>query len=228
MKKLKMFFAGALLAIAGNAAAQTVTLTANEAADKNGGWTLQVKAPADIAGWQMLVNLPEGLSIKGKDLTVGGATFTQYDVVLPTAYSSKYQVVGTQTAEGGYFLFCFPLAESYATGDLAKQAGSGDGDICTIKLTANPSFRGPADCTITNICATDEVGSSKDLQGVDATLSLNNPKGDANSDVKTTIGDAEAVIQHILGQTYDANADINVDTKVSIADVEAIIQEILK
>lgn len=221
MKKLKMFFAGALLAIAGNAAAQTVTLTANEAADKNGGWTLQVKAPADIAGWQMLVNLPEGLSIKGTDLTVGGATFTQYDVVLPTAYSSKYQVVGTQTAEGGYFLFCFPLAESYAAGDLAKQAGSGDGDICTINLVASAALDGPQPCTVTNLATTDEVGVS--TTGADLSTTIGHPSGDVSSDFKVNASDIQQAISLAKAAEFDVKADMDEDKVVNASDIQQII-----
>lgn len=230
MKKLKMFFAGALLAIAGNAAAQTVTLTANEAADKNGGWTLQVKAPADIAGWQMLVNLPEGLSIKGSELTVGGAKFTKYDVALPAAYTSKYQVVGTQTAEGGYFLFCFPLAESYAAGDLAKQAGSGDGDICTINLTAaaDANLAGPQPCTVTNLATTDEVGVS--TTGSDLNTTIGHPVGDVTTDFKLDVRDNALVLQYILGKTTDVDvnvADANNDEAVDVRDLAKMLNIIL-
>ncbi|MBR6320376.1 MAG: hypothetical protein IKR50_08055 [Prevotella sp.] len=223
MKKLKMFFAGALLAIAGNAAAQTVTLTANEAADKNGGWTLQVKAPADIAGWQMLVNLPEGLSIEGNEVTVGGAKFTKYNVALPAAYTSKYQVVGTQTAEGGYFLFCFPLAESYAAGDLAKQAGSGDGDICTINLVASAALEGPQPCTVTNLATTDEVGVS--TTGADLSTTIGHPQGDATSDYLVDLNDILRVIQDKVGGTYNVFSDVNGDGAVDLNDILFVISK---
>lgn len=221
MKKLKMFFAGALLAIAGNAAAQTVTLTANEAADKNGGWTLQVKAPADIAGWQMLVNLPEGLSIEGSELTVGGAKFTKYDVALPAAYSDKYQVVGTQTAQGGYFLFCFPLAESYTAADLAKQAGSGDGNICTINLVASAALEGPQPCTVTNLATTDEAGVS--TTGADLSATIGHPNGDVSSDFKVNASDIQQAISLAKAAQYDAKADMDADQVVNASDIQQII-----
>ncbi|MBP5339096.1 MAG: dockerin type I repeat-containing protein [Prevotella sp.] len=230
MKKLKMFFAGALLAIAGNAMAQTVTLTANEAADKNGGWTLQVKAPADIAGWQMLVNLPAGLTIEGTDLTVGGATFTKYDVALPAAYSDKYKVVGTQTAEGGYFLFCFPLADSYAATDLAKQAGSGDGDICTINLkaAADANLAGPQPCTVTQLATTDEAGVS--TTGADLNTTIGHPVGDVTNDFALDVRDNALVLQYILGKTTEVDtnvADVNKDAEIDVRDLAKMLNIIL-
>ena len=221
MKKLKMFFAGALLAIAGNAMAQSVTLTANEAADKNGGWTLRVEAPADIAGWQMLVNLPAGLTLQSSDLTVGGATFTKYDVVLPEAYSNKYQVVGTQTAEGGYFLFCFPLAESYTADDLAKQTGSGVGDICTINLVASGALEGPQPCTVTQIATTDEAGVSS--TGADLTATIGHALGDVNYDYLVNGLDIQGIINFAKEGTYKTEADVNEDNDVNGLDIQQVI-----
>ena len=222
MSKLKTLFMGAMLAMAGNAMAQTVTLTANEAADKNGGWTLQVQAPEDIAGWQMLVNLPEGLTIPSSEITVGGATFTKYDVTLPAAYSSKYAVVGTQ-AEGGYFLFCFPLAENYTTADIAKQNGSGKGALCTINLKASQAIEGDPVCTITDVATSDEVGKS--TAGANASLPVKHPLGDATQDYIVDLDDILRVIKDKVDGNNASTSDVNGDGVVDLDDILYVISK---
>jgi uncharacterized protein YcnI len=222
MKKMKLFFLGICAAFASSAMAQ-VTLTADPTTDKAAGWTLSLQTPQEIAGWQMQIALPEGVTIPSSELKVGDATFTQYDVTLPARYGEKYKAVGTPT-ENGIFLFFIPVAESYTESDF--QITGTEGEACKINLKASPSFRGPVNCVVTNLCAADKDGVS--IQGTDAELSLNNPRGDVNSDIKVSIGDVEKVVQLILANEYDENGDLNNDNKHSVGDIEAIIQEILK
>ena len=216
-----MFFAYALLSMAVGAMADTVTLTATEAADKKGGWTLQVQAPDDIAGWQMLVSLPEELAINSSELKVGDATFTKFDVTLPAAYNGKYAVVGTKTEGGGYFMFCFPVAEKYATADVAKVSGSKQGNICTINLKAKKPIEGDPLCTITNIVTSDEKGAT--AHGEVASLAVRHPLGDANYDYLVNGQDIQTTINLSAEGEYSKGADTNGDNVVNGQDIQTII-----
>ena len=223
MKKLKLFVVGTLLSLACNVMAQTVTLTAIEAANKNGGWTLQVQAPQDIAGWQMLLNLPEGLTIDSSDLTIGDATYTKYDVTLPEAYGDKYAVVGTKTTKGGYFLFCFPVADTYTKNDLKKVAGSGNGNMCTINLKATKAFTKDPECTVTFIATSDEKGVSTD--GEDTSLSVMRPLGDATGDYRVDLNDILRIIRDKVSGEYVESSDVNNDGKVDLNDILFVIKK---
>ena len=224
MKKMKLFFLGICAAMASTAMGQ-VTLTANDATDKAAGWTLSLQTPKEIAGWQMKIALPEGVTIPSSSLKVGDAEFTAYDVKLPARYGAKYKAVGTPTADG-VFLFFIPVAETYTAEDFLITGT--EGEACTINLKASKAFRGPVECQVTNLCAADATGSSLNLAGADTQLSLNNPKGDVTGDIKTNVSDAEAVIQLILSNSYDENADVHKDNKVNVSDIEDIITEIYK
>jgi hypothetical protein len=52
--------------------------------------------------------------------------------------------------------------------------------------------------------------------------------GDVNGDGSVNISDVNAVIDAILGGSFDSAADVNSDGAVNISDVNAIIAIILK
>ena len=219
MKKMKLFMLGIMMAMGGTAMAQQVTLTANDATDKKAGWTLSIQTPKQIAGWQMEIALPTGITIPSSELTVGDATFTEYDVKLPARYGAKYKAVGTPT-DNGVFLFFIPVAESYTASDF--QISGTDGEACTITLQAE-DFEGPATVSITNICASDAEGNSTDLAGADVNFAVNHPKGDANSNFIVNALDIQETINYAKAGTYSATADFNGDTTVNALDIQEVI-----
>lgn len=224
MKKMKLFFLGICAAFASTASAQ-VTLTAADATDKAAGWTLSLQTPKEIAGWQMEIALPEGVTISSKQLVVGDATFTEYDgVKLPARYGAKYKAVGTPT-ENGVFLFFIPVAESYEASDF--QITGTDGEACTITLKAD-SYEGAAAVTVTNIVAADAEGNSTNLAAADANFTVNHPKGDASQDFKVNGGDIQTVINDVVSGTYNEYSDINNDTKVNGGDIQSVINVIIQ
>lgn len=220
MKKMKLFFLGICAAFASTAMAQ-VTLTAADATDKAAGWTLSLQTPKEIAGWQMEIALPEGVTISSKQLVVGDATFTEYDgVKLPARYGAKYKAVGTPT-ENGVFLFFIPVAESYEASDF--QISGTDGEACTITLKTT-SYESAAAVTVKNIVASDAEGNSTDLAAADANFTVNHPKGDATCDFKVDLNDILRVISDKKSGVYVATSDINNDNKLDLNDILAVIK----
>jgi hypothetical protein len=220
MKKMKLFFLGICAAMASTAMGQ-VTLTANDATDKAAGWTLSLQTPKEIAGWQMKIALPEGVTISSKELKVGDATFTEYDgVKLPARYGAKYKAVGTPTADG-VFLFFIPVAAEYTADDF-KIDGQ-EGEACTITLKA-ANYETAAAVAITNIVAADKDGNSTDLSGADQNFAVNHPKGDATCDFKVDLNDILRVISDKKSGQYVATSDINGDSKLDLNDILAVIK----
>lgn len=219
MKKMKLFFLGICAAFATTASAQ-VTLTAADATDKAAGWTLSLQTPKNIAGWQMELALPEGVTLSTKELTVGGATFTEFDgVKLPGRYGDKYKAVGTST-ENGVFLFFIPVAENYTADDF-KIEGT-DGEACTITLNVE-NLEGAAEVMVTNIVASDKDGNSTDLAGADKTFAVNHPKGDVNSNFVVNALDIQETINCAKTGIFSATADVNGDAVVNALDIQEVI-----
>lgn len=222
---MKLFMLGMMMAMGGTAMAQQVTLTANDATDKNAGWTLSINAPQEIAGWQMELTLPEGVSLSSKSLTVGDATFTEYDgVKLPARYGAKYKAVGTPT-ENGVFLFFIPVAESYTASDF--QISGNEGEACTITLIAD-SYDAAAAVSVKNVCAADADGNS--ISGVNADFTINHPKGDASGDFALSVTDMGIVLDYILKNIDTinvANSDASADGEITVSDMGVILDTIL-
>ena len=222
---MKLLFLGIFAAMASSSMAQQVELTANDATDKAAGWTLSLQTPKEIAGWQMEITLPEGVTISSKQLTVGDATFTEYDgVKLPARYGAKYKAVGTPT-EKGVFLFFIPVAETYTADDFKIEGV--EGEACTITLNTT-SYEGAAGVKVTNIVAADKDGNSTDLSGADKEFAVNHPKGDVNDNFETDIFDLQIVINHINANEYDAKSDMYKDNVIDIFDVQEVINAIVK
>jgi len=219
MKKMKLFMLGMMMAMGGTAMAQQVTLTANDATDKKAGWTMSIQTPKQIAGWQMEIALPEGITIPSKELKVGDATFTEYEVTLPARYGAKYKAVGTPT-DNGVFLFFIPVAETYTANDF--QITGTEGEACTITLQTE-GFEGPATVAVTNICASDADGNSTDLAGANVTFAVNHPKGDVNSNYVVNALDIQETINFAKAGTFSATADVNGDTNVNALDIQEVI-----
>jgi uncharacterized protein YcnI len=224
MKKMKLLLLGIFATFASTTMAEEVNLTANDATNKSAGWTLQLKTPKEIAGWQMKIALPDGITIPSTTETVGGVDLTVYDVTLPARYGSKYKAVGTPV-EGGVFLFFIPVAETYTASDL--QITGTDGDACTITLQAS-NFAGPATISITNICASDANGNQTGLSGEDKTFAVNHPAGDATSDFLVDGSDIQMVINHITAGTYTESVDVTNDGAIDGSDIQKVINVIIE
>ena len=216
---MNLFMLGMMMAMGGTAMAQQVTLTANDATDKKAGWTMSIQTPKQIAGWQMEIALPEGITIPSKELKVGDATFTEYDVTLPARYGAKYKAVGTPT-EKGIFLFFIPVGETYTANDF--QITGTEGEACTI-IMQTEGFEGPATVAVTNICASDADGNSTELAGADVTFAVNHPKGDVNSNFVVNALDIQETINFAKAGTFSATADVNCDTSVNALDIQEVI-----
>lgn len=223
---MKLLLLGIFAAFASTTMAEEVTLTANDATNKAAGWTLSLQTPKEIAGWQMKIALPDGITIPSTTENVGGVDLTVYDVTLPARYGSKYKAVGTPT-EGGIFLFFIPVAETYSASDL--QISGTDGEACTITLQAT-DFVGAATVTITNICASDANGNQTDLSGADKTFVVNHPMGDVTNDFGLDVRDMAALLKAIQTETtgsLDQNvADMTGDGEIDVRDMASQLKTI--
>jgi len=176
---------------------------------------ISFQVPATIGGWQMVLSLPEGLSlVEGSaDVTVNGQTEkgSAFEGVTPSSLHKSHKILGGTNKDGDAVLICFPT-----TADAALSAQSGQ--LCTIKVKAEESFAGTGQVTVKSFLAADPDGSTTQY-----TMAL---KGDVNGSGDVTISDAQVIINNIVAGTFDTKADTNSDGNVTISDAQIVINEI--
>jgi hypothetical protein len=165
------------------------------------------------------------VTLSSKELTVGGATFTEYDgVKLPARYGDKYKCVGTPT-EKGVFLFFIPVAENYTADDFKIEGV--EGEACTITLNA-ANYEDAALVSVTNIVASDKDGNSTDLTGDDRSFAVDHPVGDASADFLVDGSDIQTLINFIVSGDYKESADVIKDNTIDGSDIQKVINVILE
>ena len=215
----------------------------------SGSLTLSLAVPSEIAAWQAVISLPEGVTLTPED---GTLEIKKSDSESSTADAKLFKSVkllnhtkghvvmggiaekdGDGIAKGDLLLVCFPTTSDMNISDASK-------GLCTITLQTTESFTGPTasdknktdlakNFTVKSFQACDAEGNPDDsgkfkAEAISATLFQ--LKGDVGDDGNVTIGDAQAVINHINAGTYEKKADINEDTKITIGDAQMVINEI--
>ena len=227
MKMRKLLLLGMTVLMSNVAMAQTALTTKNAKVvpgyDTQSDATVSFEVPATIGGWQMVLSLPEGLSLESDangELSVGGtkATATVFSGVAASSLHKNHQIIGGTTTEGDVLLVCVPTAKEEAIGT--------SGSLCTIKLKASADYKGGA-VTIKEFIASDPQGA-KTYSTKDVAFNVVALKGDVNGDGIVTVADNTAVYNVIseTDTTYKSTSDVNGDTIVTVADVTAITNEI--
>ena len=135
--------------------------------------------------------------------------------------------------DNGSFQICFPTTCNYKDeeGDYVTAPGQLMGDIQDIQ--SEWILTGDGVCTVTlSIEVMNRTGFPPQYHHVadGPTLTINFVKpltGDVNGDGEVNIGDANALIDMILTESFDSSGDVNGDGEVNIGDVNALIDIIL-
>ena len=219
---------GALIMTSGGMMAQTSLTSTNAKVvpgfTSQGDAIISFQVPATIGGWQMVLSLPEGLSlVEGSaDVTVNGQTEkgSAFDGVTPSSLHKSHKILGGTNKDGDAVLICFPT-----TADAALSAQSGQ--LCTVKVKADASFAGTGQVTVKSFLAADPDGSTTQYtMASPITFDVVALKGDVNGSGDVTISDAQVIINNIVAGTFDTKADTNSDGNVTISDAQIVINEI--
>lgn len=229
MKMRNLLLLGALIMTSGGMMAQT-SLTSTKAHvvpgyESQDVATISFQVPATIGGWQMVLSLPEGLSlVEGSaDVTVNGQTEkgSAFEGVTPSSLHKSHKILGGTNKDGDAVLICFPT-----TADAALSAQSGQ--LCTIKVKAEESFAGTGQVTVKSFLAADPDGSTTQYtMESPITFDVVALKGDVNSNGKINSADISAIVREMLNSAGNTKADVNGNGKVNSADITAVVREIL-
>jgi hypothetical protein len=161
MNKLKLYFVGALFAMAEGMTAQTMTF-GDVDLQAGGTDTLKISMvnPQPISAWQMRLYLPKGLTI-AKNTTNGDWMFSvssrhSKDFVYGISPSAKEPL----PKDGCYTIICFPRNNAFIS--------SGEGDLCVITFQADATYSDKDDVVVKNIHLSDR--SAKNIALGDVTI----------------------------------------------------------
>jgi len=221
MKMRNLLLLGALIMTSGGMMAQTSLTSTNAKVvpgfTSQGDAIISFQVPATIGGWQMVLSLPEGLSlVEGSaDVTVNGQTEkgSAFEGVTPSSLHKSHKILGGTNKDGDAVLICFPT-----TADAALSAQGGQ--LCTIKVKAEESFAGTGQVTVKSFLAADPDGSTTQYtMASPITFDVVALKGDVNGSGDVTISDAQVIINNIVAGTFDTKADTNSDGNVTISAI---------
>jgi len=159
MNRLKTLFLCTLLAMAGKVAAQTVGMSVNDVTIDAGGTaelTVSLENPMTIAGWQLYLYLPDGVTIAYDE--EDGERYYDETVVLSSRHLRSHTCTVTETADGGYLIMAYNPSKPTAI----KESS---GEIVTITLQAADSFTGEHTATIKNVAVSDMSSVQTNMEG---------------------------------------------------------------
>jgi hypothetical protein len=234
--------------MSGGAMAQT-TLTAGNAKvvpGYTGDLTLSLTVPSEIAAWQAVISLPEGVTLTPED---GTLEIKKSETESSTADAKLFKSVkllnhtkghvvmggiaekdGDGIAKGDLLLVCFPTTSDMTISDASK-------GLCTITLQAAESYTGPKasdkeianNITVKSFQACDAEGNP-DTSGkfkADAVSAIvYQLRGDVNNNGKVNVNDVVAVCKEIKAKTNQPQFDVNGNGSVNVNDVVAVCKEI--
>lgn len=186
---------------------------------------ISFQVPATIGGWQMVLSLPEGLSlVEGSaDVTVNGQTEkgSAFEGVTPSSLHKSHKILGGTNKDGDAVLICFPT-----TADAALSAQSGQ--LCTIQVKADASYSGTGQVTVKSFLAADPDGSTTQYtMESPITFDVVALKGDFDANGEVDVLDIEKVISDIVNKTNNTVFDLDASGEVDVLDIEKVINEIL-
>ena len=186
---------------------------------------ISFQVPATIGGWQMVLSLPEGLSlVEGSaDVTVNGQTEkgSAFEGVTPSSLHKSHKILGGTNKDGDAVLICFPT-----TADAALSAQSGQ--LCTVKVKADASYAGTGQVTVKSFLAADPDGSTTQYtMASPITFDVVALNGDVTADGVVNGGDIQGVINAIVGGETDSKYDTNRDGGVNGGDIQQVINEVV-
>ncbi|MBO4720613.1 MAG: hypothetical protein J5658_12175 [Prevotella sp.] len=246
MKIKNLLMTAAFLTMSGGAMAQT-TITAGNAkfvAAKEAGLTYYYKNTKAMGGFQMVVSLPEGVTLvedeEKTELNINGskASADFFNVTVPSGFECigvKADVDGTTSdgtayKAGDVLLVCFPVKAG-----TKYKATSKASFLCTLRLkTSGTSVKPLKKVAVQGFVGSDTNGTGAEttaqyVASADSKLSPTKvlKEGDANNDSGVDVGDIDYVIEAIGGDyvTYE-DADVNADSDIDVGDIDFIIERI--
>lgn len=227
--------------------AQT-TLTAGNAKvvpGYTGDLTLSLTVPSEIAAWQAVISLPEGVTLTPEDGTLeikksesesSTADAKLFKSVKLLNHTKGHVVMGgiaekdgDGIAKGDLLLVCFPTTSDMNISDASK-------GLCTITLQATESYTGPTaadkeitkNFTVKSFQACDAEGNpdaSGKFKAAEVSSVLYQLKGDVSGNGKVNSGDITSIIKEMKKSTPDMKADVSGNGKVNSGDITAVIKE---
>lgn len=194
MKRLKEIIAYALLCTANYAMAQNVNLTADDVkieAGKTANLVVSLENSVDAAGWQMMLYLPEGITLPYEE--EDGERYYYNTVTLSSRHLRSHICTVTETVDGGWLIMAYNPNKPTAIKEHS-------GEIATIVLQAEGTYRDSHTATIKNISVADMESVQTDMVG-DVTFDIIGSAGDGVSAIRAD--EAEATVYNVGGRLTD-------------------------
>ena len=185
MNKLKTMILCALLTIAGRAAAQTVSMTAGDVlieAGQTAELTCSLENSMEIAGWQMYLYLPEGVTIACEE--EDGEVYYDGYVVLSSRHKRSHTCTVTPTADGGYLIMAYNPSKPTAI-------NGNSGGLVTITLQAANTYSGDHAATIKQVAVSDMNSVQINMEN-DITILVSEANTTGVMTVKDAAGESSA------------------------------------
>ena len=168
MRKMKMMILCALLAVAGSATAQTVKMTATDVEIDAGGTadvSVSLETAMTIAGWQMYLYLPEGITVAYDE--EDGERFYDDTVVLSSRHKHGHTCTVTETADGGWLIMGYNPSKP-------TELKETSGEIVTITLQASDNYKGNHTGIIKDVAVSTMDNTQTDMEG-EVTFTIEGP-----------------------------------------------------
>lgn len=156
---MKTILLCALLAIAGSATAQNVKMTAEDVEIETGETaevTLSLETSMEIAGWQMYLYLPDGITVPFEE--EDDERYYDESVVLSSRHKRSHVCTVTETADGGW------LIQGYNPSKPTAITGT-EGPIVTLTLKASNDYSGLHNATIKGVAVAEMDNTQTDMVG---------------------------------------------------------------
>lgn len=202
MKKMKMIILCALLAIVGSATAQTVKMTVENVVIETGGtadMTVSLETAMTIAGWQMYLYLPEGITLAYEE--EDGERYYDNAITLSSRHKRGHSCSITETTDGGWLILCYDPSKPTEIKDT-------NGVLATITLQATDDYYGSNVATIKEVAVSESDNTQTYMEG-EVTFLI----AEASTvSIRSVCGnDANAPIYNLNGQRLNKhNRGINI------------------
>lgn len=162
MNTTKTIVALAALIFAGNIQAQTVSFSADDVNIKPGDTAelvISLENSMEIAAWQISLYLPDNVFVAYEE--EDGEKYYDYSVTKSSRHTRSHKAEIQEKADGGYLITCYASP--------TKAINGTSGELVTIILQANDSFRGQGVGTIQGAVST---VASVQTKAEDATFNI--------------------------------------------------------
>lgn len=193
MKRLMITLFCTLLAFAGRATAQTLTMTADDVtivAGSTAELKVSLENSMEVAGWQLFLYLPEHIDIAFEE--EDGERYYNNTVVLSSRHLPSHTCTVTATTDGGYLIMGYNPSKPTNIKDYS-------GKLVSITLKASDAFDGEHTGIIKKAAISDIYAVQANIENdmifqisVPITNGISNATGDSTEDTDYRINGQRA------------------------------------